>query len=315
MKRKSLKLITAALAFAGLLAFTGCGEKDPYTVYEEASKKSSALESMELSSDMDMTLSATGQSMDISSTTTAKMSGINTDNMLADMDVTMETGGQSLTMKSYYKDGYYYTESAGQKIKYAMDIVEIQAQLESSALKTDLKKEDFKEISMEKKDNDHIITFNLSGDTMSSLVDSTLGSLGNVLNSTDLKMEIADIEGTATVNKDGYFSNMTMKMPITMTFQDQTMQMDMDISATYINPGKEVTVEIPDDLEGYQEIDMNSLNTPGTSGAAESTDEAQISATPEAQDAQDGTFTDEDQNGSVDTQDNTDAESLADDAA
>ncbi len=309
MKRKSVKLMTAVLACVGLLALAGCGKKDPYTVYEEASKKSSALESMELNSDMDMTLSAAGQSMDISSSTKAKMSGVNSENMLADMDVTLETGGQSMTMKSYYKDGYYFTESGGQKIKYAMDLAQMQSQLESSALKTDLKKEDFKEISMEKKDKDYVITFNLSGETMSSLVDSTLSSLGDFLNSADLKMEIADIAGTATVNKDGYFSDMTMKMPLTITIQDQEMTMDMNLSATYVNPGKEVTVEIPDNLDDYLEIDMSALGIQGDTGAAGGAEGSNGEDAADGEDAQDGAFTDDTQTGADGTQDNADADS------
>lgn len=257
MKRKMINLLTAALVCAGLLTFAGCGEKDPYTVYEEASAKTSALKSLAAAADMNMKLTAEGQSMEIGIDTDMKILNPDTEDMQADIAMNVDMLGQTLTLNSYYKDGYYYTASDASKIKYPMDIKEMQKQLTANSIQTGLKKEDFKEITMEKKDKDYLLTFTIKGETMSSMVDSALGALSDMIASNNMDMKIGDIPGTATVNKDNYITAMTMKLPLTLTMAGQEMTMDMDMDMSYSDPGKEITLEFPDDLDTYEEVDIN----------------------------------------------------------
>lgn len=262
MKKKYFNMTLALLACAGVVTMTGCGKKDPFTVYSDAAKKMAELSSMEMTYDIDMTLELAGESMDMTTSSTAKMSGMNTDDMKINMAMKVGAQGQEMDMNVYYTDGYYYTDSMGTKMKYLMDLEQAQKELASTGLQTDMKKEDFKEISLE----DQVLTFTIDGEKMSSLVDTAMSSLQGLVQGTDASIEIGDVKGTASVNKDGYFEANTMTVPLTMDIMGTEMKINMDMDYTYVNPGKEVTVELPDDLADYQEIDMTSA---GTAGALE----------------------------------------------
>lgn len=262
MKKKYFNMTLALLACAGVVTMTGCGKKDPFTVYSDAAKKMAELSSMEMTYDIDMTLELAGESMDMTTSSTAKMSGMNTDDMKINMAMKVGAQGQEMDMNVYYTDGYYYTDSMGTKMKYLMDLEQAQKELASTGLQTDMKKEDFKEISLE----DQVLTFTIDGEKMSSLVDTAMSSLQGLVQGTDASIDIGDVKGTASVNKDGYFEANTMTVPLTMDIMGTEMKINMDMDYTYVNPGKEVTVELPDDLADYQEIDMTSA---GTAGALE----------------------------------------------
>lgn len=269
MKRKYFKTTLAFLACAGLIAFSGCGKKDPYTAYTDAAKKTSELKSMEVDFDIKMTMSVNEESMDLTTTSSSKMSGINTKDLKINTEMNVSALGQSNKLNTYYTDGYYYTDTAGAKIKYAMDLDEIQSQLGSSGIQTDLKKEDFKEISIEEKDKKEFLTFTIDGDKMTSLTNTAMASLQGFTAGMDTSIDMGDVSGTATVNKDGYFEESTMSFPLTIEVAGQEMSLNMDMNYTYVNPGKEVTVELPEDLSDYQEIDMTGLGEmPTTQDAA-----------------------------------------------
>lgn len=262
MKKKYFNMTLALLACAGVVTMTGCGKKDPFTVYSDAAKKMAELSSMEMTYDIDMTLELAGESMDMTTSSTAKMSGMNTDDMKINMAMKVGAQGQEMDMNVYYTDGYYYADSMGTKMKYLMDLEQAQKELASTGLQTDMKKEDFKEISLE----DQVLTFTIDGEKMSSLVDTAMSSLQGLVQGTDASIDIGDVKGTASVNKDGYFEANTMTVPLTMDIMGTEMKINMDMDYTYVNPGKEVTVELPEDLADYQEIDMTSA---GTAGALE----------------------------------------------
>lgn len=309
MKRKFIKFATAALVCAGLLTFTGCGEKDPFTVYEEAAAKTSELKSVASTAKMNMKLSAQDQSIEIGMDMDMKILSPNGNDMQADIAMNMDMLGQNITMNSYFKDGYYYTATGDSKVKYIMDIKEMREQIAANSVQTGLKKEDFKEISMEKKDKDYLFTFTINGETMSNVVDSAMGALSDMMAGSNMEMKIGDIPGTATVNKDNYISAMTMKMPLTMTVAGQEMKMDLDMDITYIDPGKEVTVDFPDDLDTYEEIDMSAgaLGNEDSLGTAENG----TADTDEGIDADDGTFSD---NSTEDGTDGTASDTTGSDA-
>lgn len=262
MKKKYFNMTLALLACAGVITMTGCGKKDPFTVYSDAAKKTAELSSMKMTYDIDMTLELAGESMDMATSSTAKMSGMNTDDMKINMAMKVGAQGQEMDMNVYYTDGYYYADSMGTKMKYLMDLEQAQKELASTGLQTDMKKEDFKEISLE----DQVLTFTIDGEKMSSLVDTAMSSFQGLVQGTDASIDIGDVKGTASVNKDGYFETSTMTVPLTMDIMGTEMKINMDMDYTYVNPGKEVTVELPDDLADYQEIDMTSA---GTAGALE----------------------------------------------
>ena len=102
------------------------------TIYDEASKKTSELQEMDIETTAAMTMTQGDQTIDLSTTMDIQMTGANTDDMkyLAAGKTTM--AGQDIDVTMYYEGGYYYMETMGQKIKYAMDLNQLMEQVKQS---------------------------------------------------------------------------------------------------------------------------------------------------------------------------------------
>lgn len=210
---------------------------------------------MDIETTAAMTMTQGDQTTDLSTTMDIQMTGANTEDMkyLAAGKTTM--AGQDIDMTMYYEDGYYYMETMGQKIKYAMDLNQLMEQVKQSTEGANMESSYMKEIKAKKDGDNQVLTFTADADKMDSYVQDIMSSMGGaVAGVDDIAYKIKSASGDAVVNKDGYFSSMNIKMSMDMTVQGETIGVEMDTKAVYRNPGQAVTLTAPD-LEGYQEID------------------------------------------------------------
>lgn len=250
------KGIAFLLGAAMVLSLAGCGGgKDARTIYDEASKKTSELKDMEITTTVDMTMVQGDQSIDMTTAMDILMSGANTEEMKYLATGKTSMAGQDVDMSMYYADGYYYIESSGQKIKYAMDLNQLMEQVKQSTEGANMESSYMKEITAKKDGDNQVLTFTADAEKMDAYVQDMMSSIGTAAAGMEgVSYKIKEASGEAVVNKDGYFTDMKMKMSMDMEVQGQTIGMDMDTAATYKNPGQAVTFEEPD-LEGYQEVD------------------------------------------------------------
>ncbi len=156
----------------------------------------------------------------------------------------------------YYENGYYYMDSMGQKVKYAMDLDAMMKQVKQSTEGASVNSSYLKEITAKKDGNNQVLTFTVDAEKMDAYVQDMMGQLGT--NMEGVTYTIKEASGEATVNKDGYFTNSKVKMSLEMNTQGETIAMVMDTDSTYNNPGQTVEVTAPD-LEGYTEIDASAM--------------------------------------------------------
>ncbi|MBE7718373.1 DUF6612 family protein [Lacrimispora indolis] len=251
------KCLMLFLTLATVLSLAACkGEKDPKVLYDEASKKTSELASMDVTSVVNMQMTQGENTTDIKMDLDMKMADINTENMRYLAQGTTSLMGQSIDILMYYENGYYYMDSMGQKVKYAMDLNSMMDQIKQSTEGASVNSSYLKEITAKKDGNNQILTFTVDAEKMDAYVQDLMGQLGT--NMEGVTYTIKEASGEATVNKDGYFTNSKIKMSLEMNAQDQTVAMVMDTDSTYNNPGQTVEVTAPD-LEGYTEIDAGAL--------------------------------------------------------
>lgn len=261
MKKKlmtAFTLLSTAAACSALPSAAFAGAQDPAQVYQEASQKTSELSSLEVHTTIDMNLAVNGETSFIPVTCDVKMEGAGTEDMKMEMITSMNVAETPVDLTAYYTDGYYYMDSMGTKIKYAMDLAELEEQISGMNPQMEISAEDFTELEMEETEEGTVLTFTISGDTMNSSVDSALGALSGILGSADMDMDMSDIQGSVTVSEDGYITSMNMKLPLTFNMGDEEVAMDMNMIAEYVDPGQEVTVELPS-LDDYEEVDLNAL--------------------------------------------------------
>lgn len=255
MKKVLSVLLTAVLA----MSLTACGgSKDAKTIYDDATKKTSQLESMDVKSVVNMQMTQEENTTDISMNMDIKMADINTDSMKYLAQGTTSVLDQEIDVSMYYENGYYYMDSMGQKIKYAMDLDAMMKQVKQSTEGGNMDSSYLKDITVKSQGDIQVLTYTVDAEKMDGYVQELMEQVGTDLE--DVTYIIKEASGEATVNKDGYFENSKVKLTMEMSMQGETVTIVMDTDSTYNNPGQPVEVTAPD-LEGYTEIDASELQT------------------------------------------------------
>lgn len=249
---------TAAVIMSTIMVFsmTACAKKaDPKEVFDAAVKKNSELTSLDMDTTMKMTMTQGEETMDITVDMNMKMSNMNEDSMQYLADTKTSLMGQSMDARIFYKDGYYYMDGMGQKIKYPMDLTELMESVKQSTESTNLQSEQMKEITMAKEGDSTILTFTADPEKMNAYLSEVMGSMSGMGTMDGMEMTFKEASGTYTVNKDGFYTDMTMKMSVDMAMEGESISMVLDLTGKVNNPGQDVTVEFPD-TEGYTEVEM-----------------------------------------------------------
>lgn len=252
MKRAAALVLAGVLAAAGL---SGCAKKqDPKEVYDAAVARNASLESVDMDSQMKITLSQGEEAMEMEMSINSKVDQSDKENirLLTTSSLTMD--GESLDSTTFYEGGYYYVETAGQKIKYPMDVEEIVSTIEQTVGTTELSSDSMESIELKKDGDSQIITFTADPEKMNDYLSEVMGSLGDLNALGDVDMKIDSASGEYVVGKDGYYTDMKINMAMTMESGESALSMNIDMTGTINNPGQAVEITIPD-TEGYTEVD------------------------------------------------------------
>lgn len=242
-----------ALVMVASLAISGCGKKvTAEEVLQKSVEKQKAITAMDADTTVKMTMQAEGQTMDMNMDVNVKAKDITSESMTMLMDGNMTMLGQEMPVKTFYKDGYQYTDSMGQKIKMAMPYEEMLSMANQNSTLSEIPMDAYKTLEMKKVDAGYELTFVADGTKVTELVDELLGStMGESIEGTE--MTVKDINGTTVVDKDFNVLDMTMKLEMTMTVEGQEMSCVMDMVAKYNAYGENVTIEEPADLDQYMD--------------------------------------------------------------
>jgi len=251
------RCLTLLLAAATALSLAACGSaKDPKAIYDDASKKTSELTSMDVDSVVNMQMTQGEKTTDIKMNLNMKMAGINTENLKYQAQGTTDIEGQSIDISMYYENGYYYMSSMGQKIKYAMDLDAMMKQIKQTTEGTSMDSSYMKDITAKKENGNQVLSFTVDAEKMDAYVQDIMGQMGTDMK--DVSYTIKEANGETTVGEDGYFTNSKINMSLEMNSQGETISMVVNTDSTYNNPGQTVEVTAPD-LEGYTEIDASAI--------------------------------------------------------
>ena len=225
---------------------------------------------MDSSATIKMTMGAEGQTMDVNMTMDIKATYITSENMVMSMTGKMSMLGQEMPVTAYYKEGVYYTETMGMKTKMETPLAEAQQMLSQNSAFSEIPADAFKSLDMKSVDDGYELTYVADGSKISELASSLMGSMGQETLPTE-DMTINDISGTMTVNKDYVVTAQTMKLDMVMNVEGSEMTAVMEIDMKSNSTGDAVTVELPEDLDSYQ--DMSELTEGMEDIEAEETEE------------------------------------------
>ena len=287
MKKLSALIMALALAFS-VTACSGGNNKSDSSSEDTGRTAQEILESnLEKSKDMkdvDMTMavkyvyetssedssSSDSSSKDSSSQTIsmnydAKISDSGEDNMKMAMEGALSASGVSIDMNIYYSDGYYYLNMMDQKMKQQMDVSNLQKQISSTTSQSQLPVDNYKNIVVSQDDDGNtVLDYELNEDGLNEYIqmaaDQISSASGSTASSDDLDgIRISSFSGTRTLDKDdNTLKDSAEFVMVSSSYEGETVTVTMDV--TYNNPGKSVTVTLPDDLNDYQESSSISLN-------------------------------------------------------
>jgi hypothetical protein len=159
---------------------------------------------------------------------------------------TTETSGTTTESTSYFKDGYMYVESEGQKSKMAVDMSDLGASVGSMM--------DFTEGAIVDQSVTPVaggteIAFTIKGDALKDNIVSQMGldALG------EIDMTIDDVRITTVVNAAGQVISSSSEMSMSFNLGDMEIKSTTKNEMTNIKAGKS-TIDFPTDLDSYTAI-------------------------------------------------------------
>ena len=246
------KFLALTLAGAMVLTFAACGQTKKKTaeeVYAEAVAKNAALTSTQANMTMDLDMDMGGMSLGMKMDMVMKMKKAD-DKFEMAMTGGTTVMGQSIDMAVYYKDGYNYTNAMGTKVKQAMDLEAIAKQAESMTMDS----APVENLTMTEADGVTTLTYTISQDKMKEYFDQAMSTAGENAIPEGTEMNFESMNGTATVNKDGYITAETVDMVFAMMMEGQEVKATVKVDLTYVDPGQDFEIEFPEDLDTYIEV-------------------------------------------------------------
>lgn len=248
------------LMLCGIMAcsMAACGKKQtPQEIYDAAQKKNSELTSMDMTANSTVNMKQQGLDMTQTVKSDIKIDNLNTEKMRYLMTGTTSIAGQFLDMTIFYVDGYYYMETAGQKIKVAMDMAGITKQIQQNTSISQFSSADLQELTATSSGKNQVLTYKIDPAKVSDLMDSVYETMG-IDKSISGDMKINEMSGEATVNDKGFYTAMKSYMKLDMTVQGETINMEVTMDSVINNPGQAVEVTLPS-TEGFEEMDASAI--------------------------------------------------------
>lgn len=267
MKRLMTALLAAVMTVT--MAGTALAAEDPAALLERVTQKANELDSMDCDlgvhavmvmqdPEMDLDLS-----LNLDMMMNMKMDQIKSGNLRYKADMAMEFLGQTEYATVFYKDGYYYMDSNGGKIKYPMDLNSMIASVEQTTAAADLAPSLMKSLSVREEGENRVLSYVADPAKMNAYVQDALKPL---LGSMDVGMIIREVKGEYVINKDDYYTSMNMYMVMDMSSYGETLRIIMLLEGNFNNPGQPVNLELPS-TDGYSDLSTYYGTSRGSSGA------------------------------------------------
>ena len=249
---------------------TTAAKPDAWALFKTAAEKSGALTSVNADYTVKVKVEVEGSAIATNISGNVKSSGEG-DARKAAVTGTMEMLGQSVPMASYYADGFSYAETLGMKIKTPVSYEDFAGEAGYSFADTDeMNETDFKSAAVTEENGLTKIALPMSEALAKKLAGTAAESAAEGLGET----KFTDFKAVFVIDAAGYLSEMTVDCTasVTMDLSDPTgsgdesaaqqeMTMVINMAMKYVNPGEEVTVTLPENLDEYEDMgDLGDLD-------------------------------------------------------
>ena len=233
----------------------GATQEEIGAIYQAISETSSAMNSMDAQVDAVINMTIDGESLEMLMDMNMKANGLTSGNLelLYDMAVTAE--GETININMFYLDGYMYMDTMGTKIKMPMDMDEAMEQSMSMVSQMDISDPLYgmENLKLYYDGAKKTITYDMNSAELNSAVQGILGASGMDMSELGYTYEVARASGSVKVDENGYPTEESVSMEMTMDFLGMTMDMGIDMTIVINEPGQPVVISFPS-TEGYEEL-------------------------------------------------------------
>lgn len=263
MKKRVLSLFTAVMC---LLVFVGCTgslnmkEDEAKTNIVKAMEKQGSLQQFDTTVKLKVKVPVDGvtQEMNVNVKIQADFKDKSTAGFV--MQGKFSYTAFNLDMSAAYKDGYVYLQAAGMKSKEKISFEEA-SQSVSALVQNNVKFTEgmLKNVTAKKQGSNKQYNFELDESKSNDILKAILGSLSAVaqeeFDSEDIgdNIAVSGGSGQVVVNKEGYVTKYVLTLQVAGKSDGEDVTADMDFEVEYQNPGQQVNLEYPTDLDTYSE--------------------------------------------------------------
>lgn len=155
---------------------------------------------------------------------------------------------------AYYANGYYYIDTMGQKIRYAMPLDQMVEQAMASASMAEASLDVYKDLTLQIDGENRILHYTIDDAKFGEYMDLAMGATGfNELLGDDASMSVTNIKGSYIINPEGYYTKAYLSMDMAMALMGESIQVSITADIGVADPGQPVTLSVPNPKE-YKEM-------------------------------------------------------------
>ena len=281
MKKTALCLIALLLAFVCVLS--ACNKlirlEEKVTAFvltKNALDKTKALNSLDLKTTLDLHAKATGFTMDIPIVYEMKIKDPNGDSPVGTVRMHMEAMMQKIDQDFWFDKDYVYTEQFGQKLRFPKDSEEsgLDLNLDVDEMLKELPEKVLEEVEIRRnEDGTRTVAVDITEELFNELYkDFSSGTadlvLNDLLDDSGIDVHMSDFHVEITVAESGYLASYLIHFKAEMEFTGEEALLNgkveyaVDAKTELQDPGKEVEVTLPEDLEEYIDFEKYLTENP-----------------------------------------------------
>lgn len=273
-----MKKITAmaAAVVAFVLIFSGCNTliKERVTAYslvKNAMEKTGGLKDAEMKLTEEIHAQATGITLDVPLVYDLKVRDFNGENPVGMGEMSMQALAQKSKVEFCFDKDFFYVNQGGVKLKFKKDSQEaaLYMDYDPDKLLKMLPEETLEGVTvLLNEDGSRTVSTDLSEEAFSALYkeiteDMEDKAANNILGENGISMDLSEFHVDITVLENGYLGlysvsfsgDMTLDGEATLADGPVTIHYKMKATLEFIDPGKEVQLTLPADLDEYLESD------------------------------------------------------------
>lgn len=236
-------------------------QAEPYQLYQSAAEMMGEITSMQIDGSIIMIMTvgeADAVTFDMGFTALQR---VNSKDQI-EMSIIMDKNDLGIEMESYYRSGYYFMNTGGEKTRIKMPDSEALGQ---AGISFGSAEEYFEDAIVEELSKGVRVKYKISGEYVSEVMGDSMSAVISQ-NDAEVGAEIGDITCYTTIDEDGLIKSERMAYTMRLT-GSQDIKIRYNVSMKYSHINEVEKIPFPSDLKDYKKVTTSSQTGDARSSA------------------------------------------------